>query len=117
MSTPAETLRAAAGLLRGEPAPEPHPRRLPPAMPDVYAEPLAAWLEREAEHAEKGIVRDWPECPSCGDGCGGHDEQDFHDGTDDRGGCNRSLGGPDDHRCACFDEPLAVARAILGVKA
>lgn len=78
------------------------------------AETLAAWLEREAEHAAKGIVRDWPECPSCGDGCGGHDEQDFHDGTVDRGGCNRPLNGPDDHRCACFDEPLAVARAILG---
>lgn len=43
--TPAEELDAAARLLRGEPAPEPHPRRLPPKMPDVYAEPIAAWLE------------------------------------------------------------------------
>ena len=43
--SPAETLRTAAGLLRGEPAPEPHPVRLPPKMPDVYAEPLAAWLK------------------------------------------------------------------------
>lgn len=47
--SPAETLRTAAGLLRGEPAPEPHPVRLPPRMPDVYAEPIAAWLEGAAD--------------------------------------------------------------------
>src|SRR5690606_23820206 len=43
--TPAETLRTAAGLLRGEPAPEPHPVRLPPRRPDVYADPLADLLD------------------------------------------------------------------------
>ena len=100
---PAGELRAAVIALR-----EPDQKHVAPAV----AEPLAAWLEGEVEHAENGIVRDAPECPGCGDGCGGHDEQDFHDGADDRLGCNRPLDGPDDHRCGCFDRSLAVARAI-----
>jgi hypothetical protein len=129
---PAEELRAAVKTLRCEhrfplQPPQgsfanPGPCRLcgtpysddEPTVSRALCEPLAALLEQEAAHAEDGIVRDAPECPACGEGCRGHDEQDFHDGTEDRGGCERPLGGPDDHRCACFDGVLAVARVING---
>lgn len=83
-------------------------------MSPAVVEPLVTWLEDEAAYAEKGFVRDAPECPGCGDGCGGHDEMDFHDGTEDRAGCERPLNGSDGNRCACFTHALAVARAITG---
>lgn len=43
--TATEELRAAIALLRGEPAPEPHPMRLPPKMPDPYTGPIIAVLD------------------------------------------------------------------------
>ena len=51
--TPTEELHAAARLMRGEPAPEPHPIRLPPKMPDAYMAPTAALLD---EHAEDHVA-------------------------------------------------------------
>lgn len=80
----------------------------------AVAEPIAAWLEDEGEHFAKEFIRDQPECPSCGDGACHHPEQDYHDGSDDRAGCERPFGGPGDNRCACFDHALVVARAING---
>lgn len=67
--TPAETLRTAAGLLRGEPAPEPHPVRLPPRMPDVYAEPLAGLLDDVASLVDShpGLNRPHVDGEPCGD--------------------------------------------------
>ncbi|WUI02072.1 hypothetical protein OHR68_09780 [Spirillospora sp. NBC_00431] len=59
--TPAEELRAAARLMRGEPAPEPHPVRLPPKMPDVYAEPLAVHLDAVADFAATTYGSTFPE--------------------------------------------------------
>lgn len=89
--SPAEMLRTAAGLLRGEPAPEPHPVRLPPRMPDVYAEPIAAWLEDAADdlgRVEAYLARTEP-----------GDLFDPFDYVDEPDSCEHAL---------------AVARAILG---
>jgi len=85
--TPAETLRTAAGLLRGEPAPEPHPVRLPPRMPDVYAEPLADLLDDVA-----GLIDSCPDLT-----------RPHVDGEP----CS-------DLACRIVYHALAVARAILG---
>lgn len=85
--SPAETLRTAAGLLRGEPAPEPHPVRLPPRMPDVYAEPLADLLDDVA-----GLIDSQPDLA-----------RPHVDGEP----CS-------DLACRIVHHSVAVARAILG---
>jgi hypothetical protein len=61
---------------------------------------VAALLEQAANDYET----EWstPECPNCGEGCGGHDKQEF---------CVRCDNRPDD--CPCIGPFVAVARAFL----
>lgn len=74
-------------------------------------EPLCAWLEKRAKRFEDEIIRDRPDCPNCGEGCGGHAEEEIHDG-----GCGGIIADnvDDSDRCTCFTDALAVARAITG---
>lgn len=104
MTSPADELRAAATML-ADPA---------CGLPKPLADSLRDLVDESANRWDTEIVRDLPECPSCGDGCGGHAEQDFHDGSNDRAGCERPVDGPDGERCDCFDKALAVARALNG---
>lgn len=76
--------------------------------------PLADWLEAEAQRWDNDVTRDTPEGPCC-DGsipCR-HPEEDYHDGGRQGWGCDRVYGHPDpNERCTCWDNSLAVARAI-----
>jgi hypothetical protein len=78
--------------------------------------PLAEWLEAEAQRWGNDVTRDSPEGPCC-DGsmpCH-HPEMDFHDGGRQGWGCDGIYGHTDpEERCACWDNALAVARAING---
>ena len=82
------------------------------AQPSL-AEPLATWLEAEAQRWNSEITRDIPECPAC-DGSPGchHEEEDFHDGGRDGSGCDRVYGATTDP-CRCWDHALAVARSLM----
>ncbi|MDT0608773.1 hypothetical protein [Streptomyces lancefieldiae] len=61
---------------------------------------LADWLEQAAENYETEV--DTPECPSCGEGCGGHAAEDF---------CTTC---GDEAPCLCIVKALTVARLING---
>jgi hypothetical protein len=85
---PAETLKAAAAKLRN-----PYLCN----VPNNLLAKVAAWLENEADRYNAEMVRDRPECPNCDSGMGcHHDEADFHDGSDNRAGCEKPFGGPED---------------------
>jgi hypothetical protein len=105
MSAPADELRAAATKL-ADPA---------CGLPKTLADSLRDLVEESATRWATEMVRDRAECPSCDSSTGcGHPEQDFHDGSNDRAGCERPVDGPDGTRCDCFDRALAVARAVNG---
>ncbi|MGV9588186.1 hypothetical protein [Streptomyces tendae] len=61
---------------------------------------LAEWLEQAGENYETEV--DTPDCPNCGEGCGGHDPLGFCTTCGD--------GAP----CRCIAKALAVARLING---
>ncbi|MFI6793629.1 hypothetical protein ACIBG4_40495 [Nonomuraea sp. NPDC050383] len=84
----------------------PHAASSPVA--DQLREPLAAWLEKAAKSFDDETYEDAIECPSCGDGC--HED---HGTMRVHSFCGRTIGA-DAERCACFDEALAVARAVNG---
>ncbi|MFJ9740884.1 hypothetical protein [Streptomyces sp. NPDC101166] len=61
---------------------------------------LADWLEQAAVNYE--TETDTPDCPNCGEGCGGHDELDF---------CTTC---GDEAPCRCVAKALTIARLING---
>lgn len=61
---------------------------------------VAALLERAAGDYE--TVWDTPECPNCGEGCGGHDKHEY---------CARCDNEPSD--CPCIQPFVTVAREFL----
>lgn len=66
-------------------------------------EALVAWLEESASGYE--TETDTPDCPNCGEGCGGHSPQDFCTACGDAAPCR------------CIAAALAVADAVLGAPA
>jgi hypothetical protein len=95
---PADEIMHAAKLMRT------HGQRLmdkpePGFLTESVAFALAMWLRDAADNYD--TIVDAPDCPNCGEGCGGHAEQRF---------CE-TCGEPSP--CDCIERALAAARAIV----
>ncbi|MEU8195314.1 hypothetical protein AB0C10_16185 [Microbispora amethystogenes] len=92
----AEELRTAAENTRAGFAP------MHPALFEVTGEVLDEVFDRLTED----LYVDTPECPNCGEGCGGHADELLCDS------CGNWWAPGDEDSCACYTKVLALARAI-----
>jgi hypothetical protein len=107
--------RAAEGsIAREDGGPEGELRLVLPYLRDpllcnwdhAVAHALADWLERTANDMSGLVKLDAPECPNCGEGCGGHPEALFCDR------CCEAVESQHYAPCRCWTEALRTARAL-----